>query len=154
MNLQDSRTTKAVWHLAVVCTLGLLAPVLAAQPAGTDVQVKDAWVRWLPADTPGAGYMTLVNTGSTEHVLVAVDSPDYADVGMHLTQDDHGIARMTPVTSIDLKPHDTVRFAEGGYHLMLMRPHRAIHPGDKVLIKFHFDSGPVVSVPFEVRAGS
>jgi copper(I)-binding protein len=97
--------------------------------------------------------MTLVNAGSSDVVLIDVTSPDYAGISIHQTQDEHGTSRMIAVASIALKPHSTVRFAEGGYHLMLMQPQRPIHPGDKVSITLHFDKGPEVSVPFDVRAG-
>jgi copper(I)-binding protein len=113
----------------------------------------NAWIRWLPADIPAAGYMTLLNTGDADRVLVAVTSPDYGEIGMHQTFDDHGISKMRPVDSITLKPHLPFRFGEGGYHLMLMQPRHPIHPDDKVVMTLRFqDSAPIDAV-FEVRAG-
>jgi copper(I)-binding protein len=139
--------------LGVLFAVGLPAHLTAAPAAATDIQVEQAWVRWLPADLPGAGYMTLINAGNSNVVLIDVTSPDYDGISIHQTQDEHGTSRMVAVASIALKPHSTVRFAEGGYHLMLMRPRRPIQPGDKVSISLHFDKGPAVSVPFDVRAG-
>jgi copper(I)-binding protein len=58
------------------------------------------------------------------------------------------------VESLVLKPRATVRFAEGGYHLMLMQATRQLHPGDRVQIIFRFSDGRTMPVPFEVRSAS
>jgi periplasmic copper chaperone A len=128
-------------------------PVRAADVAPV-VAAADAWVRWLPAGLPAAGYVTLTNKGPTTLELVGASSPDYADVGMHQTLDNHGMSEMRPVASLVLKPQATVRFAEGGYHLMLMQAKRQLHPGDRVEIIFRFSDGRTMPVPFEVRSGS
>ncbi len=65
-----------------------------------------------------------------------------------------GMSAMTPVARVVLKPHATVRFAVGGYHLMLMQPRRTLHPGDQVLVTLHFGDGRALAVPFQVREGS
>jgi len=136
-----------------VCA-GLLAGTAARPGEPPDIQVKEAWIRWLPADVPGGGYMTVINTGSAARVLVGASSPDYGEVGMHQTRLRDGVTEMTPVASIELRPRIPVRFAEGGYHLMLRQPRRPLKPGDRVLITLRFARGPPVEVPFEVRAGN
>ena len=73
---------------------------------------------------------------------------------MHQTRLRNGMNEMTPVASIELRPRIPVRFAEGGYHLMLRQPRRSLKPGDRVLITFRFAQGPPVEVLFEVRAGN
>ena len=47
-------------------------------------QPRDAWARWLPGDLPAGGYVTLVNSGERPISLIAVSSPDYALVSMHV----------------------------------------------------------------------
>jgi periplasmic copper chaperone A len=118
----------------------------------SDIQVTDAWIRWLPANLPGAGYMTLANTGNATHALVGASSADYAEVSFHQTRNHDGMNEMVPIATIDLKAHSSVRFAEGGYHLMLLQPRRSLHPGDSVMVMLHFGDGQTVSVPFPVRA--
>jgi copper(I)-binding protein len=153
--------------LGLIATVGVggipargadVLPGAAMAPAHTAVapvvEAAGAWVRWLPADLPAAGYVTLTNQGSTTLTLVGVSSPDYADVEMHQTLDNHGMSEMRPVESLVLKPRATVRFAEGGYHLMLMQATRQLHPGDRVQIIFRFSDGRTMPVPFEVRSAS
>jgi copper(I)-binding protein len=98
--------------------------------------------------------MTLINTGSAARVLIGASSPDYGEVSLHQTRIRNGMSEMTPVGSVELKPLIPVRFAEGGYHLMLMQPKRSLQPGDRVLITLRFARGPPIEVPFEVRAGN
>jgi copper(I)-binding protein len=136
------------WLFALILMVGAVASA-----AANDVQVEDAWIRWLPADIPAGGYMTLLNTGNADRVLVAVTSTDYGDIGIHESLVDHGVSKMRPVESITLKPHIPLRFREGGYHLMLMQPHRGIHPGDHVVMTLRFREGPPLDVVFAVRAG-
>jgi len=141
--------------MGLVLCAGLLTGTAAHPDAPSiDIQVKDAWIRWLPANVPAGGYMTLINTGSAARVLIRASSPDYGEVGIHLTQIRNGVNAMTRVESVELKPLTPVRFAEGGYHLMLMQPKRSLQPGDRVLITLHFAQGPSIQVPFEVRAGN
>jgi copper(I)-binding protein len=125
----------------------------------SDIEVKDAWIRWLPANLPGAGYMTLTNTGNATYALVGASSADYAEVSFHQTRNHDGMNEMLPVDTIVLKAHSSVRFAEGGYHLMLLQPRRALHPGDRVMVMLRFGKtitgdGRTINVPFIVRAGS
>jgi copper(I)-binding protein len=143
------------WLIGVVLCAGFLTGTAAYPGAPTiDIQVKDAWIRWLPANVPGGGYMTLVNTGSAARVLIGASSPDYGEVSMHQTRIRNGVNEMTSVASIELRPRILVRFAEGGYHLMLFQPKRPLKPGDRVLVTLRFAQGPSVEVPFEVRAGN
>ena len=143
------------WLMGLVLCAGLLTGP-AAHPGGPsgDVQVKDALIRWLPANVPGGGYMTLINTGSAARVLIGASSPDYGEVSIHQTRIREGLSDMARIESVELKPLIPVRFAEGGYHLMLMQPKRSLRPGDRVLITLHFAQGPSIEAPFEVRAGN
>jgi copper(I)-binding protein len=133
--------------------VGLLGGA-AADPGPSEVQVKEAWIRWLPANVPGGGYMTLVNLGAAPRVLIGASSADYGEISIHQTRSHNGMSEMTPVASVELKPLVPVRFAEGGYHLMLMQPKRPLKPGDRVMLTLRFERGSSMEVPFEVRAGN
>ena len=121
--------------------------------ASGDVRVTDAWIRWLPAGLPAAGYFTLTNTGPTERVIIGASSADFGDVSLHRSRLENGVSGMEPVDALVLKPHTAVRFAEGGYHLMLLQPKRALHPDDSVTITLRLRDGAPVTAPFAIRAG-
>jgi copper(I)-binding protein len=120
----------------------------------SDIKVTDAWIRWLPANLPGAGYMTLTNAGSATYTLVGAGSEDYGEVSFHQTRNHDGMSEMKPVDTIILKARSSVRFAEGGYHLMMLQPRRSIQPGDRVLVTLRLGNGRTIGVPFLVRTGS
>jgi periplasmic copper chaperone A len=159
------RRWRAGWTL-LGAALGFALPTLqstAAPPAAdvrvtdvrvTDVRVTDAWIRWLPAGLPGAGYMTLTNTGRAPWLLTGATSPAYARIEFHRTESAHGMSAMTPVEHVTLEPHATVVFGEGGYHLMLMQPTHPVQPGERVPVLLRFDGGRTLEVPFAVRGAA
>jgi copper(I)-binding protein len=115
------------------------------------VRVEDAWIRWLPAGIPAGGYLTLVNDGDRPVVLVAAESPDYGEISLHVTRNQNGMSHMVSVSNIVVAPHSRLSFAAAGYHMMLMQPTVARHPGDEVPITLRFADGGSLSVKFRVR---
>jgi copper(I)-binding protein len=136
------------------CALGLfvvLSTFAQAAPMTPGIQVKDAWIRWLPANVPSAGYMTVINTGTVARVLVSAASADFAQVSFHESLTKNGMSEMVAVSTLTVKPQSSLRFSPGGYHMMLMQPKRALQPGDRVLITLQFADGQSLEVPFDVR---
>ena len=124
----------------------------SAAPVGPQIQASQAWIRWLPADLPSGGYVTLRNLRNEPHTLTSASSPDFGAVSLHQTRNVHGVSQMSPVDSIVIAAHGTLQFAPGGYHMMLMQPTHALHPGDHVPIILGFADGTSLQVSFEVRA--
>jgi copper(I)-binding protein len=125
------------------------APAVASVPA--NVQIRDAWIRWLPGDIPAGGYLTLVNGGSTTVRLLSASSADYGQVSLHQSRTEGGMSLMTPVAAITVQPRTALDFAAQGYHLMLLQPKRALKVGDQVAIVLHFEGGGEVVAQFELR---
>ena len=48
-------------------------------------QLKDGWIRLLPAGVPAAGYFALRNDTRQRAELVAASSPAYGDVMIHMS---------------------------------------------------------------------
>lgn len=116
------------------------------------LQVRDAWVRWLPGDLPAGGYVTLINTADQPASLVAASSPDYAQVSLHRSLEAAGTSRMMPVQQITVAAHASLDFAGQGYHLMLEHPKKTLQPGDRVAVTLSFAGGFQLTVQFELRA--
>jgi periplasmic copper chaperone A len=134
----------------LVC-LGASACALGAQNPSA-VQVRDAWVRWLPGNLPAGGYVTLINTSDQSRSLVAASCPDYAQVSLHRSLQVAGTSRMMPVEKITVAAHSSLDFAGQGYHLMLEHPTKTLQPGDRVAVTLSFAGGSAVTVQFELRA--
>jgi copper(I)-binding protein len=129
---------------------------IAAAPAPASdtapgVTVTNAWIRWLPANLPAGGYLTLHNNGDRTQTLTAVSSPDYRNLTLHRTSTHDNVSTMQPVPRLAIPPHQSVNFAAGGYHIMLERATRSLQPGDRVSMTLHFADGSALTVPFDVR---
>jgi len=144
--------------LALLVSLACLRldaiPALAATPSmtpGPELTIQDAWIRWLPADLPAAGYLTLINTGAKPLNLIAATSPAYTQVTLHRTVNQGGGMRMTAVEHITIDAHSNLDFAATGYHMMLMQATKPLRPADRVPITLRFADGSSLLVQFEVR---
>ena len=148
MRFRELRGDGASWRVAIMLALSALAAAaaIAATPA---VRAENAWIRWLPANLPSAGYATLVNTGDRPEVLIGASSPDYGEVSLHQNVTRDGTVEMRPVERITIDPHSSLRLA-AGYHMMLMQANKPLKPGDRVTIILRLLSGSV-TVKFEVR---
>ena len=132
--------------------LVLSATAFAAAPATSpDAQLEHAWIRWLPARLPVAGYAVIRNVGDGTLRLTGASSPDYGMVMLHHSRLAHGDSTMEMVDHLDIPAHGSVELAPGGYHLMLSQPTHAIKPGDHVKVTFEFADGGELQTDFSVR---
>ncbi|HTT04260.1 MAG TPA: copper chaperone PCu(A)C [Steroidobacteraceae bacterium] len=140
-----------------LCSAPSLAPAAttsaqaAAAPVEAGVRVEQAWIRWLPANLPAGGYLTLNNESARTVTLVAVQSPAYASVALHRTLTSGGTARMVAVPGIAVPPHSTLNFASLGYHLMLMQARQAVKPGQQVALTLQFADGGTLHISAQVK---
>lgn len=123
---------------------------MAATPVPTGVRVEHAWIRWLPANLPSAGYAVIVNDSDTPLRLTDVRSADYGMVMLHRSLLANNDSRMEMVSSLEIPAHARVTLAPGGYHLMLAQSNRTLKPGDKVPMTFEFAGGATLQVDFSV----
>jgi periplasmic copper chaperone A len=118
------------------------------------VQIKAAWIRWLPGGVPLAGYATLANGSDRPLLLTSVTSLAFHDVSLHQTLQAGGTVRMSPLERLSIAPHTTIEFEARGIHLMLMQPREMLDPNGQVPISLHFDDGSSLTVQFQIRASA
>jgi copper(I)-binding protein len=118
------------------------------------VQIKAAWIRWLPGGVPLAGYATLANASDQPLVLTSATSEAFDDLSLHQTLQTGGTVRMSPLERISIAPHTTLDFEARGIHLMLMQPRETFDPHGAVPITLHFADGSSLPVQFQVRASA
>jgi copper(I)-binding protein len=139
--------TAARVSMVLLCCVAALAA-----SASTTIQIRDAWVRWLPGNLPAGGYLTVINSGDRPISLTGASCEAYASVSLHQSREQGGVANMSPVTAITVRPHATLEFAAEGYHLMLQQPKRTLEPGDHIIITLTFASAAPLAVQFELRS--
>jgi len=113
------------------------------------VTVTGAWVRALPGNA--AGYFTMRNDSDTSVVLTGVKTAACGMAMLHKTSSGGGMASMSDVERVPLAPHETVKFAPGGYHVMCMDPAAAVAPGKSVTMKLEFSDKSELPVVFVVK---
>lgn len=134
----------------VACAILLAGAGNGADPPAS-MSVSDAWIRWLPANLPAAGYATLHNGGDRRATLVAASTSDYGTTMFHASRHQRGVEQMVPVDTVTIEPHSQVSFVPEGLHIMLTDPKRSIQPGDRVMLTLRFADGQSLQVQFEVR---
>lgn len=130
----------------------MLMSTLASAAEGV-ISVENAWIREAP---PGAramaGYMVVKNHGGSDKVLVSAACDAFAEVMLHRTIVENGMAKMVHQMAITIPAKGEVSFEPNGYHVMLMGPKKPLKAGDKVEITLKFKDGESVKVVHEVRA--
>ena len=145
---------RSAFSAAAVIVL-MLAPAAHAAAPSSPIEVTQAWSRPAAAGTNGAGFMTLTNHGKTADTLVAVETKAASQVQMHQTSMANGIMSMKRLESgLALAPGQTVTFAPGGYHLMLIGLTQASKAGDKLPATLVFASGARIKTEFVVGSGA
>lgn len=138
--------------LRLLFALALGSTSLAACAADCVPHVRDGWVRVPPAGLPmAAGFGHFDNGCDTAATIVSASSPAFEETTVHATRIENGISRMRAVPELRVAAHSVAAFEPGGLHLMLMRPTRALHAGDKVPVEFRLADGRVVRAEFTVR---
>jgi len=134
---------------ALFCA-GLLlatAPALAA----SSLEVRDGWIRAMPAGIPSGGYFTLHNNGSMDVVLTGASTPACGSLMLHKSEMTGGMSSMRHVDEVAVPAGGSTAFAPGGYHLMCMQASSAITPGGRVAVTLSFKDGSTLTVPFAIR---
>jgi periplasmic copper chaperone A len=135
----------------VAFCLAVLALATLAHAEET-LNVTDAWIRLAPPSAQQhAGYFTLTNSGSAARSLVAAESSAYAKVELHVSRIANGIATMEPVAALEIAPGQTVRFASGGLHLMLIGPKAPLQAGSMVPLTLVLGDGSKLATAAIVR---
>jgi periplasmic copper chaperone A len=145
------RTTHCLMIAAGYAALAWMAAPAFAEQSAPAVQAKDAWIRWLPASLPAAGYVILHNTGDKPVVLMGAVTAAYGSTMLHETRNKDAVSEMVNADKITIPARGTMTFSPGGYHIMLMQEKKLVRPGDTVPITLKFEGGDQLTVNFEVR---
>lgn len=140
---------RALGFLTVVSAVALAG---CAKPEG--LQVVDPVVR-LSANpkAPSVGYFTMKG-GPTADRLLNVSSPVVIQIMMHESAMEGGKMTMRSIDAagVEVPAGATVKFEEGGKHLMLTNINPGVKAGEKMQLTFTFASGTVLQGYALVRA--
>ena len=141
-------------RLAVIGSAVVGAALVAVVPAlaGESLQAENAWVPWAP---PGlkvhVAYMTIVNRGATDQIIVSAESTDYERIELHRSVIKDGVSTMEAIGEVKVPANGRVEFAPTGLHLMLIGPRRPQALDGHVQILLRLSSGEEVDVSAVIR---
>jgi len=114
--------------------------------------VSDCWVRLLPGDLPSGAYFTVANSTGSPIELTGVSSDAFGMAMLHRTQDNGSTSTMEMVHSATVPANGTLKFAPGGYHVMLEKPKHALKVGSTIDLGFTFGNGEKTTVQCAVKS--
>lgn len=140
--------------IAALAVLALAGAAQAASYKQGGFDIDKAWSRPAAAGTNGAGFMSVTNHGKTADTLKTVETPAARKVEIHKTSMTNGVMSMKRLDAgLPIGPGETVTFAPGGYHLMLIGLTSASKAGDRIPATLVFTSGARIKIDFPVGDG-
>ncbi|MFC3174449.1 copper chaperone PCu(A)C [Novosphingobium bradum] len=108
----------------------------------------------LPAvsGNPGAAYFTLANGSAKPVTIAAVDVAGAGMVMLHETKQVGGHSEMGALADPTAGPGETLAFAPGGKHVMVMDLPAGLKPGGTVELTLTFADGDKLSAPLTIES--
>lgn len=139
--------------LRQILMFSLLSTFLNTASASQSLQFEDAWSPEAPPVAPVmAGYVKITNTGQQSIAITAASCADFNKVEIHDMQHKDGMMHMVKQEKLPIPAGQTVSLQQGGMHIMLMKPRRAIKAGETLQVTFELSNGSSITVPFAVKA--
>jgi copper(I)-binding protein len=114
--------------------------------------VEEAWARPAGEGANGVAYLAITNTDSLAVRLDSVTSAQALAAELHETVLSDGMARMTPLTGVDIPARGRLQMEPGGAHVMLIELQRPMSPGDSLPLRLHFSNGTMLDTYVQVRS--
>lgn len=105
-----------------------------------DLELSAGFTRaMLPNQPVGGGFVTIKNTGSTDDVLIAAESPSAGYMELHEMAMEGDVMKMRPLKDgIPVPAGETVELKPGGLHMMFMKVTVPFVEGAAVNVKLTF----------------
>lgn len=145
-----SRSALLLAALALAACQQSKAPEAESSPDAKPGITVDGGVLTLPVvkGNPGAAYFSIANGGGKPATLAAVTIAGADKAEMHETKG----GSMEPLSSLEIKPGETVKFERGGKHVMAFGLGDAVKAGGTAEMTLTFADGDKVSAPLKVEA--
>ena len=135
---------------AAVFLIGGMAAAETYSAGG--LQIVGPWARATPkGSTVSAGYLTITNKGQEADRLIGGSVAPASRFEVHTTVTEKGVARMRQVTSLEIKPGETVELKPGGMHVMFMGLKQPLTSGQTLKGTLVFEKAGTVAIEFTVQ---
>ncbi|MFO7848148.1 MAG: copper chaperone PCu(A)C [Balneolaceae bacterium] len=120
---------------------------------GEGIEVDGAWSRPAAEGRMSAAYFLITNYSNEDDVLASVESDIAQSTEVHESYErEEGMMGMREVEELEIPSQSTVRFEQGGVHIMLIQVTRRLAEGDSFELTLNFeDHGPItIEVPVQM----
>jgi copper(I)-binding protein len=148
--LLKPRAAIAVAALALAACQQHKAPEQQTGPDAKPGLSVSGGVLTLPAvkGNPGAAYFTVTNRGNTPATLAAVHIDGVGKTEMHESMG----GSMEALKGVPVSAGETVKFEQGGKHVMLFDIDGRLTPGGTTEMTLVFSDGDKASTPLKIRS--
>ncbi len=114
--------------------------IIFGQKSFAELEVKNAWIRTAPPNSEKfSGYLKLKNTSSDEIIINNLKSNAFEKIEIHSSSIENGISSMKKIDGLKVPIHSEFNLEPGNYHLMLMKPKKAINEGHLVELIIYYE---------------
>nr|WP_280520059.1 copper chaperone PCu(A)C [Rhizobium cremeum] len=140
----------------MTCVTASFGPASSHDFTVGSLEIKHPWSLKAPVVAPVlGGYLTIVNTGTTDDRLLGGSSPVAERFEIHVSSVVDGVARMRPVKEgITISAGSTVKLEPGAAHIMFEKPTQRPAEGEKFKATLQFQKAGAVEVEFVVQKGA
>ena len=132
---------------ALVAALAGAAQAADAPP----VTVSGAWSRATPpGSSMGVIYLTVTDAGAAD-TLTGISTPVAASAAMHESKTVDGVMQMRAIGSLPVTAAAPLRFAPGGYHIMLEGLKQPLKAGQQFPVTLTFAQAGTVTATVKVQ---
>ena len=140
-------------RIIVILLAGAL--LLSACEAASGIEVSNIWMRPALKDGNGAVYFLLQNHSAGRDELTGASSEAAQAVEIHESSMDGDVMQMQQVSSVPIAGKESIEFAPGGLHIMLIGLNEELHLGDEIRVTLHFTEHEdlLLTVPVQEMGG-
>jgi len=106
--------------------------------AADSIEIYDAYAPAPAAPDVSSLYFTVINAGSHADTLIGIETSIGESATLHAMSDEAGSMVMYPTGPVAIAPHDTLRLAPGGFHVMVTGMSTRPQVGDTIAVTLSF----------------
>ncbi len=134
--------------LAILCVSLIQSQAFAMD----SIMIQNAWARASAPGAPSAGFMTVMNNGSEDDVLLDVSGDFAKKMELHRTQKVDGVMKMIhQKEGVVIPAGGTVVFKPGDYHLMFMGLNKNFEVGETYTVTLTFMRAGKIDLQLPVK---
>lgn len=119
---------------------------------GEGIAIEGSWARPASEGRMSAAYFLITNFEDRDDRLIGVRSDVAQLVEIHESYEaDNGMVGMREVPNVDLPAGETVRFEQGGLHIMLIQATRNLGEDDTFELTLEFEESEEQTISIPIR---